>query len=95
MGRLFPLPSPSLGPASAQSTTSLPFGYGEGLGLSFGAGVENRLRQNLSGRLTAELAPGMERLWDPCTGLFAGGAHVYGLADFPKAGRFAWGANFR
>ena len=33
------------------------FGYGEGLGLTFGAGMENRLRQNLSGRLAADLAP--------------------------------------
>ncbi len=33
------------------------FGYGEGLGLTFGAGVESRLRQNLFGRLAAELAP--------------------------------------
>lgn len=33
------------------------FGYGDGLGLTFGAGVENRLRQNLVGRFLAELAP--------------------------------------
>ncbi len=46
-----------LGLASAQSAIGMRFGYGEGLGLTFGAGVENRLRQNLSGRLLAELAP--------------------------------------
>lgn len=33
------------------------FGYGDGLGLTFGAGVESRLRQNLVGRFLAELAP--------------------------------------
>lgn len=46
-----------LGLASAQSAIGMRFGYGEGLGLTFGAGVENRLRQNLSGRLLAELSP--------------------------------------
>ncbi|GGM98206.1 hypothetical protein GCM10007092_09990 [Thermus composti] len=46
-----------LGIASAQSAIQMRFGYGEGLGLTFGAGVENVLRQNLAGRLTAELAP--------------------------------------
>ncbi len=46
-----------LGLASAQSAIQMRFGYGEGLGLTFGAGVESRLRQNLSGRLLAELAP--------------------------------------
>lgn len=46
-----------LGLAAAQSTIQMRFGYGEGLGLTFGAGVESRLRQNLSGRLLAELAP--------------------------------------
>jgi len=43
--------------ATAQSAIQMRFGYGEGLGLTFGTGVENRLRQNLSGRLLAELAP--------------------------------------
>lgn len=46
-----------LGIASAQSAIGMRFGYGEGLGLTFGAGLENRLRQNLSGRLSAMLAP--------------------------------------
>ncbi|SDE66084.1 hypothetical protein SAMN04488243_10650 [Thermus arciformis] len=46
-----------LGLAHAQGAIGMRFGYGEGLGLTFGAGVENRLRQNLSGRLLAELAP--------------------------------------
>jgi len=46
-----------LGLATAQSAIQMRFGYGEGLGLTFGAGVESRLRQNLSGRLLAELAP--------------------------------------
>ncbi|MGC8876605.1 hypothetical protein [Thermus sp.] len=43
--------------ASAQGAIGMRFGYGESLGLTFGAGVENRLRQNLSGRLLAELSP--------------------------------------
>jgi len=46
-----------LGLALAQSAIQMRFGYGEGLGLTFGAGVENVLRQNLSGRLAADLAP--------------------------------------
>ncbi|GAB5601590.1 hypothetical protein FJNA_01140 [Thermus sp. FJN-A] len=46
-----------LGLASAQSAIGMRFGYGEGLGLTFGAGLENQLRRNLVGRLTAELAP--------------------------------------
>lgn len=46
-----------LGVASAQSAIQMRFGYGESLGLTFGAGLENRLRQNLSGRLSAMLAP--------------------------------------
>ena len=46
-----------LGLATAQSAIQMRFGYGESLGLTFGAGVESRLRQNLSGRLLAELAP--------------------------------------
>lgn len=46
-----------LGMASAQSAIQMRFGYGESLGLTFGAGLENRLRQNLSGRLSAMLAP--------------------------------------
>lgn len=46
-----------LGLASAQGAIGMRFGYGEGLGLTFGAGMENRLRQNLSGRLAADLAP--------------------------------------
>ena len=45
------------GLASAQGAIGMRFGYGEGLGLTFGAGMENRLRQNLSGRLAADLAP--------------------------------------
>jgi hypothetical protein len=43
--------------AMAQGAIQMRFGYGEGLGLTFGTGVESRLRQNLSGRLLAELAP--------------------------------------
>ena len=46
-----------LGVASAQSAIQMRFGYGESLGLTFGAGLENRLQQNLSGRLSAMLAP--------------------------------------
>ncbi|GAA5334413.1 MULTISPECIES: hypothetical protein [Thermus] len=46
-----------LGLAHAQSAIQMRFGHGETLGLTFGAGVESRLRQNLTGRLTAELAP--------------------------------------
>ena len=33
------------------------FGYGERRGLAFGAGMDNRLRQSLAGRLAADLAP--------------------------------------
>lgn len=135
-----------LGLASAQGAIGMRFGYGEGLGLTFGAGVENRLRQHLAGRLAADLAPaapgvalealllfkpdlgqydpalkgflpyvggglagvvgpaptlgvslalGLEGLLDPTTGLFAEAAYVYGFADFPKVGRFAFGVNFR
>ncbi|TFU16784.1 hypothetical protein [Thermus tengchongensis] len=57
MGRLLVLLVLLFGLASAQSAIQMRFGYGEGLGLTFGAGVESRLRQNLSGRLTAELSP--------------------------------------
>ncbi|GAA6754783.1 hypothetical protein QT17_02530 [Thermus sp. 2.9] len=46
-----------LGLAGAQSAIQMRFGHGEALGLTFGAGVESHLRQNLVGRLTAELAP--------------------------------------
>uniref|UniRef100_A0A7C2C251 Outer membrane protein beta-barrel domain-containing protein n=1 Tax=Thermus islandicus TaxID=540988 RepID=A0A7C2C251_9DEIN len=45
------------GLAWAQGTIGMRLGYGEGLGLTFGAAVETRLRQNLSGRLAADLAP--------------------------------------
>jgi len=46
-----------LGLATAQSAVQMRFGYGDGLGLVFGTGVENRMRQNLSSRFLAELAP--------------------------------------
>ena len=45
------------GLAPAPGATAMRPGYGAGLGLTFGAGMENRLRQNLSGRLAAALAP--------------------------------------
>ncbi|GAA6758481.1 hypothetical protein Thermus77838_15140 [Thermus oshimai] len=65
------------GLASAQSALSLRFGYGEALGLTFGAGVENRLRENLSGRLLLELAPA-------APGLFASGELLFK----PDLGRY-------
>ncbi len=57
MKRLFAL-TLIAGLAWAQGTIGMRLGYGEGLGLTFGAAVETRLRQNLSGRLAADLAPG-------------------------------------
>ena len=57
MRRLLAVLLALLGLASAQGAIGMRFGYGEGLGLTFGAGMENRLRQNLSGRLAADLAP--------------------------------------
>lgn len=57
MKRLLLLLTLLVGAASAQSAIQMRFGYGETLGLTFGAGVENRLRQNLVGRLNAEIAP--------------------------------------
>jgi len=57
MGRLLPVLLALFGLASAQSAIQMRFGYGEGLGLTFGAGLENVLRPNLAGRLAAEIAP--------------------------------------
>ncbi|WP_243028487.1 hypothetical protein [Thermus albus] len=57
MKRAFLLLAALLGLAYAQTAIQMRFGYGEVLGLTFGAGLENRLRQNLSGRLAAMLAP--------------------------------------
>ncbi|MER3451566.1 MAG: hypothetical protein C4298_02635 [Thermus sp.] len=41
----------------AQSAIQMRIGYGEGTGLSFGAGLESNLRRNLTGRLYLDLAP--------------------------------------
>lgn len=41
----------------AQSAIQMRIGYGEGTGLSFGAGLESNLRRNLTGRLYLDLSP--------------------------------------